>query len=188
MLISKALYTKAEFYKFLDLPQNAGKVFELINGEIVEKMPNFGYSSGVSARFLTFIGMYLLKNDIAHLTDAQGGYDIDAENTLAPDAGVGLKSRLSALPTDSFIPVVPDLVVEVVSQSDLDNPKERIEKKLNKYLQAGVRLIWYAYPMRREVEVHQPGQPVQVFGIDDTLDGGEDLPGFTLPVHDIFRV
>src|SRR5262245_14012549 len=107
MLIGKKVHSKAEFYAYIELPQNARKTFELIDGEIVEKMPTFGYSSGVGARITTFIGMYLLKNDIAFFTDAQGGYDIDDENTLAPDVGVILKSRQSALPNDRYVPIAP---------------------------------------------------------------------------------
>jgi Uma2 family endonuclease len=185
MLIGKKL-SKAEFYEFIHLPKNSGRVFELLNGEIVEKMPSFGYSSGIGARITTFVGMYLLKNDIAHFTDAQGGYDIDDENTLVPDIGVVLKSRQAALPRDRYVPVVPDFVVEVVSQSDLKDPKNRIERKLEIYRAAGVRLIWYVYPERREVEVYQHGQPKQVYGIEHTLDGGDVLPGFILPVREIF--
>jgi Uma2 family endonuclease len=186
MLIGDRTYTKAEFYEFIQMPQQANRVFELINGEIHEKMPSFGYSSGTRARLTTFIGMYLLNNDIAFFTDVQGGYDIDHENTFAPDVGIILKSRLAALPTDQFIPLVPDFVIEVVSPSDQKDYKNRIEKKLNKYIEAGVMLIWYVYPDRKQVEVYKRGQPVQVFGVDDTLDGGDVLPGFTLRVSDIF--
>lgn len=186
MLIGNRTYTKAEFYKFIQLPQQAHRVFELIDGEIHEKMPTFGYSSGTGARLTTFIGMYLLNNDIAFFTDAQGGYDIDDENTFAPDVGIILKSRLAALPTDQYIPLVPDFVVEVVSPSDQKDYKNRIEKKLNKYIEAGVALIWYVYPDRKEVEVYKRGQPMQVYTVDDTLDGGEVLPGFSLRVSEIF--
>ena len=186
MLIDKKAYTKTEFYEFIQLPKHAGRVFELIDGEIWEKMPTFGYSSGTGARVTTFIGMYLLNNDIAHFTDAQGGYDIDDENTFAPDIGVILKSRLAKLPIDRFVPLVPDFVVEVVSPSDQKAHKERIEKKLNKYIEAGVSLIWYIYPDRREVEVYKRGEPMRIVGIDGVLDGGDVLPNFSLPVRDIF--
>lgn len=186
MLIDKQQQTKKEFYKFINLPQNAARIFELIEGEIFEKMPTFGYSSGLSARLTTFIGMYLLKNNIAHMTDAQGAYEVDAKNTLAPDVGVILKSRQPELPSNSFIPIPPDFVVEVVSVSDLKDPENRIEKKLQKYRDAGLPLIWYVFYERQTVEVYRKGQPKQVYGLDDTLDGGDVLPDFTLRVRDIF--
>lgn len=186
MLIDKKTHTKVEFYEFIRQPQHAEHTYELIDGEICEKMPTFGYGSGTGARVTTFIGMYLLNHDIAHFTDAQGGYEIDQENTFAPDVGIILKSRLAQLPPDQYVPLVPDFVVEVVSSSDLKAHKNRIEKKLHKYIEAGVSLIWYVYPERKEVEVYKHGQPKQVVGVDGILDGGDVLPGFTLPVRDIF--
>ncbi len=186
MLICKKLITRAEFYEFIQRPQNATRAFELIEGEMVEKMPSFGYVSGIGARFTTFIGVYLLNNDIAHITDAQGGYDIDDENTLVPDVGIILKSRQAELPVDAYIPIPPDSVIEVVSPSDLKDPKNRIEKKLKKYQDAGVPLIWYAFYDRKEVEVYRRDHPKQIYGINDTLDADDILPGFKLAVADIF--
>lgn len=186
MLIGRKQHTKNEYYTFINRPDHAAQVFELIDGEIVEKMPAFGYSSGLGARLTTFVGMYLLKNPIAHFTDAQGGYDIDDDNTLVPDIGVILKSRQSELPTGSYVPIAPDFVIPVVSVSDLKDPKKLIETKLQKYLDAGVPLIWYVFYEREQVEVYRMGHPKRVYGLDDTLDGGDVLPGFTLPVRDIF--
>lgn len=184
MLIGKKPVTADEFYQFVT--QHPDKVYERIEGEIVEKMPSFGRSSAVGARLTTLVGMHLLANPIAHLTDAQGGYDIDDDDTFAPDIGVILKSRLPELPVDRFIPLAPDFVIEVVSQSDLKDPHNRIDKKLRKYQNAGVSLIWYVYPERREVKVYRQGQPPQIASIDSTLDGGDTLPRLTIRVRDIF--
>jgi len=63
--------------------------------------------------------------------------------------------------------------------------EEEIETKLKLYLAAGV-LVWMVYPERQQVEVYAPSQPRRVMGIDDTLDGGDVLPGFTLPAREIF--
>lgn len=187
MLIGKRLYTKTEFYEFINLPENTDRNFELIDAEILETMPSFPVSGRIAAWMTTFIGMYLIQNDIAHLTISEAGYDINDENTFAPDVAVTLKSRLPELPTGAFVPIPPDIAIEVVSESDLKDPKNRIERKLKKYLEAGVPLTWYVYYERKVVEVHQPGQPVQIVGIDGVLDGGVVLPGFKLAVKDIFR-
>lgn len=184
MLIRKQQVTTEEFYQFVT--QHSDRVYERIEGEIVEKMPSFGRSSAVGARLTTLVGIHLLTNPIAHLTDAQGGYDIDDEDTFAPDIGVILKSRLSQLPVDRFIPLAPDFVIEVVSQSDLKDPHNRIEKKLHKYQAVGVSLIWYVYPERREVEVFRQGHSVQVATVEDMLDGADVLPDLSIRVHDIF--
>lgn len=185
MLVGKKL-KQADYHAYIRLDENADRHFELIDGEIVEKVPNFGYSSGTSATINGLFFVYRLQNPIFFITDAQGGYEIDDENTFMPDVGVILKARLPALPTDAYIPMRPDIAVEVVSKSDLEKPKERIEKKQRAYLAAGVPLTLYVYPERREVEVYRPGQPVQVVGIEGEIDCGAVLPGFALRVSEIF--
>jgi Uma2 family endonuclease len=78
----------------------------------------------------------------------------------------------------------PDLAVEVVS------PDEDIFKKAREYLNAGARIVWAVYAEEQTVYVMRldaQGTLTSVpFGINDTLDGGDVLPGFTLPVRDIF--
>jgi Uma2 family endonuclease len=186
MLMGKSRVSDAAFQAFIDGMAGSGRIFERIEGEIIEKMPTFGYSSGVSARLTTLIGMLLLRNPIAHLTDAQGGYDVDGENRLVPDIGVILKTRLPELPKLDYIPMPPDMVIEVVSQSDLKDPEKRIETKRGRYLAAGVRIVWYVFYERREVEVNRPGQPMRVFRSGETLDGGDVLPDLRILVDDIF--
>jgi hypothetical protein len=112
-----------------------------------------------SARFAILLGIHLLKHPIAHITDAQGGYDIDDDNNYSPDVGIILKSRLPELPVDSL--------------------RER-------YLKAGVKLLWYAYPQRKEVEVHRPDQPVEVIDINGVLDASPVLPNCLINVADVF--
>jgi Uma2 family endonuclease len=186
MLTQEKLIHQREFYEINALDENADKNLELINGEIVEKMPSSTYSSSLGMRIGIYVGIYLLKNPIAHITDGQGGYDINDINTYAPDVGVVLKSRIATLPHEGFAAVVPDLVFEVVSPSDLNQPNQRIIPKREVYLSEGVRLLVYVYPERREFEVYEPDQPMRVLGMDDTLDCGAVLPGFTLAVKDVF--
>lgn len=185
MLIAKRS-NNAAFQEWMQRAENREKQYELINGEMVEIMPSFGQSSGISARFAVLLGIHLLQHPIAHITDAQGGYDIDDDNNYAPDVGIILKSRLPELPIDSFIPLPPDLVVEVVSQSDLNDPRKRIDIKRERYLKAGVKLLWYAYPQRREVEVHRPGQPIEIIDINGVLDASDVLPNCLINVADVF--
>ena len=176
----------AAFREWMQRAENLDKQYELINGEMVEIMPTFGQSSAISARFAILLGIYLLQHPIAHITDAQGGYDIDENNNYAPDVGIILKSRLPQLPANAFIPLPPDWVVEVISQSDLNDPCNRIEIKRERYLKAGVKLLWYAYPQRKEVEVYRPGQPVEVLDITAVLDASIVLPSCLIKVADIF--
>jgi Uma2 family endonuclease len=100
----------------------------------------------------------------------------------SPDAAVVLRNRLAELP-DSFVPMAPDLAVEVLSPSD------RMADALAKvamYLQAGTPLVWLVNTATRTVVVFRSEMdPVTLAG-SDTLDGGDVLPGFSVPVAEIF--
>ena len=186
MAVDKTKYTSQEFWDFVNRPENAEQVFERINGEIVEAMPSNPYSSAVAMRIGHFFMIYLMQNPIGHVTGEQGGYDISDEDTFAPDVAFIAKARQPHLPQDGFNPIPPDLVVEVVSPSDVNDPKQRIQKKLEKYRAAKIPLVWYVYTNPCEVKVYAYGQLIRTAGIDDMLDGGDVLPGFKLPVRDIF--
>jgi Uma2 family endonuclease len=64
------------------------------------------------------------------------------------------------------------------------------QRKALKYLSFGTRLVWVVYPDDQTVDVYRPAEgesaTIQVFGVEDTLDGGDVLPGFSLSVRDIF--
>ncbi len=54
------------------------------------------------------------------------------------------------------------------------------------WLDYGVRLVWVAHPGTRTVDVYLPGGSILTLTEDDSLDGGDVLPGFVCPVRDIF--
>lgn len=173
--------TAAEFEAFALHPENANREFEWIGEEIVEAVSN-PKSSNVGARVTTYVGMYLLTNDIGHLTGADGGYRVSGERYI-PDVGFIRHSKQPELAYDNgYIPNPPDLAVEVLSPGNDDH---RLRIKIANYQAAGT-LVWVVNVVSRTVEVYTPGQPVKILGVDDTLDGGDVLPGFTLNVRDFF--
>lgn len=81
--------------------------------------------------------------------------------------------------------VVPDLAVEVVSPTNL---AEEIDNKITDYFQAGVRLVWVLYPDSGRIYVYQSPTQVSIVERTGTLDGGEVLPGFRLPIAQLYEV
>ena len=103
-------------------------------------------------------------------------------------------ARLSGLPTtirgvgmtadrQGWLEVAPDLAVEVVSPNDSSSD---VTDKVGAYLNAGVRLVWVVYPRKRQVHVHQPGGDVRIVFGDGALDGEQVLPGFRLPLAELW--
>jgi Uma2 family endonuclease len=76
------------------------------------------------------------------------------------------------------------LAVEVISPSD---KRADIAQKQSLYAKAGVPLVWWVDPERREVTVYRLGQTPEVIEATGVLDGGDVLPGFTLELRAIFR-
>jgi Uma2 family endonuclease len=180
MTIRRKMFTVDEFEQFVKLPQNANRRFEYINGELIE-VPSNPYSSQIAALIIAALVYFLRGKNLGHVTGEQGGY-IVAGARVAPDVAYISKARQAALVKEGYNPLAPDLAVEVISPSD---DEALIADKIGLYMQAGV-LLWVVYPPRFEVEVHTPGQPVQTLGLNDRLDGGDLLPGFSLPIRDIF--
>jgi Uma2 family endonuclease len=172
--------TVEDFEAFVDLPENADRNFEFIGGEIVE-VPSNPYSSHIAARIVRYLAAFVDDNNLGHVTTEAGGYKVYGER-YAPDVAYISNKRQPELPRHGYNPNAPDLAVEVVSPSDKQEP---LLTKVTNYLAAGT-VVWVIYPDEKKVSVLLPGQPPKTLTIEDTLDGGDLLPGFSLPVKNIF--
>ena len=83
-----------------------------------------------------------------------------------------------------YTDVVPELVVEIASPNDT---VAAVYDKAMMWLHYGVALVWVVDPDTRTIDVHQNGAPTITLTEDDTLDGGTVLPGFTLPLREVFE-
>ena len=174
--------TAREFEAVAESPENADKILELIAGEVCE-VPSNAYASMISARIAGYIFIYLLAHNIAYLTTEAGGYEIFGER-YAPDVAVVRKEKQLEPVKTGYNPVPPDLAVEVDFPSTRES-RHTLNMKLGSYLAAGT-IVWIVNIDAQQIEVYAPGQSTRVLTINDTLDGDDVLPGFTLPVKDVF--
>ncbi len=176
--------TIADFEAFLDQPENYDQIFELINGEIVA-VPSNPYVSDLAIKLSFFIRLFLMRNNREdHVTGADGGYIIQGE-VYAPDTAYISQERQSTLPRQGFNPGPPDLAVEVISDPKNGQEQQQLRRKVSVYLAAGV-IVWVVDGEARTMEVHAPGEPMQILGVKDTLTVEKLLPGFQLPLADLF--
>ena len=181
MVLKTRLYTVEEFELFITLPENEDRLFELIGGRIYE-VPSNPYSSKIAALIIYALIAYLKTNDIGHVTGEAGGYRVSGER-YAPDVAYISYARQPELPyEEGYNPNAPDLAVEVWSPSDTD-AKYRV--KIANYLATGT-VVWVVNPPEKIVEMYAPGTSTTILDINGTIDGGAVLPGFTLPVKEIF--
>jgi Uma2 family endonuclease len=143
--------------------------------------------SNIAARILVKIGSYADALGLGEVTGADGGYALegDPDTVLAPDVAFVRADRLPSPEERNHFPTMaPDLVVEVLSPTDR---VRAVNKKIELYLASGVQLVWVFNPRRQTVTIRRPDQPARVLRVGAMLDGEDILPGFHLPVADIFR-
>jgi Uma2 family endonuclease len=154
---------------------------ELIEGEIVEKMPNdeHGYLVGELARLLgNFLRQYKLGRVSVEvrLTPTAPAF---WGNSRLPDLAVLLGKR-PVLPTALQDP--PDIAVEVQSPNEsLDSLRD----KADFYLGIGVREVWLVLPRQTRIERVTPQETV-AYDVDEQLISPTLLPGFALPLREFF--
>ena len=162
------------------------RLCELIDGILVEKAVGY-LESVIAGDLLTDINIYSRRRKLGVVSGEAGMMRILANQIRLPDVAFVTHERLAATP-DARRPVpsmAPDLAVEVLSDT---NTKKEMAQKLRDYFAGGTRLVWYVDPPTRTVAVyHKAGEPSQVLTETDALDGEDVLPGFSLPVADVFR-
>lgn len=157
---------------------------ELIDGTLVEKA--MGTLEGILALFIgRKLGEFVEYHDLGLVAGADGAARLAPGNVRIPDIGFFPWSLFpnDELPTDAIWSVTPTLVVEVLSRT---NTAAEIDRKLRELFASGCRLAWVIDPPSRTARVHTSATKFKTLAVGGSLDGGRILPGFTLPLADIF--
>lgn len=169
----------------LDVDRAEGKLCELIDGVLVEKAA--GFKESFLAMFLgRRLGNYAEEHDLGIVLGADGTVELFPGQVRIPDVAFYAWDKLPGrkMPDDPIPGVVPDLAVEVLSRS---NSKGEMFAKRKDYFFAGVRHVWYVDPAAATVDVYTAPDKPTTLGTADALTGGDVLPGFSVPVADLFR-
>jgi Uma2 family endonuclease len=174
--------TLEAYEAFLARPENAERRFELIDGEIVEKMTTEEHSV-IAGNIVTFLNLWLWEHPLG-IAGVEGRHRASEtpEYDLLPDVSFRLHRDMPIVRSGA-VPFMPDLAVEVKSP---DDRLARMRRKADYYLEQGTQIVWLVLPEQRVVHVYTQDATL-VLGESDTLSGDPVLPGFTLPVRDIFR-
>ena len=163
-----------------------GRRLELVKGKVYEMAPAGGRHGYSAMNIGVLMGGHVRSHGLGRVFAAETGFIIqrDPDTVRAPDAAFVSQDRLSAdaIP-DSYIDLIPDLVVEVVSPNDR---RREVQEKVEEWLNAGVRLVWVLYPATRTAIVYRSLSDVSNLTADDYLDGENVVPGFSCPVGDLF--
>ena len=161
------------------------RLVELIDGTLVEKPMGFA-ESRVAAKLIVQLGRHV--EDIGEpgiITGADGTIRVLEKFVRIPDVAYTTWERMpnGQIPVAKVPEVVPNLCVEVLSEG---NTAAEMARKLKEYFVAGVDLVWFIDPDERKVRVFTSPDDVKTLGAKDTLTGGAVLPGFAVPVAEMF--
>jgi Uma2 family endonuclease len=160
------------------------RLCELIDGVLVEKA--MGLRESMLAVFLAhLIHDFLGENPSGIVLGADGMIRTFPGQVRIPDVSFISWERLPSdeVPNEGISRVVPNLAVEVLSPG---NTKAEIDRKLRDYFLAGVELVWVIDPKTQTAKSYTTPEDMQRIGKTGSLDGGSVLPGFRLPLKQLF--
>lgn len=172
--------------EFLAASTPEGKA-ELIRGELRVTPPAGGPHGLAGVNLVLALGVYARQHGLGRVFGDGVGYElVRLPNTVrVPDASF---VRAEQLPAGGLGPglvkLAPDLAIEVLSPSETAS---ELEEKLDDNLTSGTRLIWVVDPTRRTVRILSSDAPVRTLREGELLEGGSVVPGFTMPVSDVFE-
>ncbi len=180
MTTQAKLMTAEELFNMPD----DGYRYELLRGELIKMAPAEGFHGKTAMRISVPLGNHVYQNGLGEVYAAETGYRLAHDHVLAPDVSFISSQRLDAIGEGpGYWPAAPDLVVEVISPSDR---LARVNEKARDWLNAGTRMAIIVNPRRRDVTVHYPDREPVTLTEEDTLYGGDVVPGWELPVRNIF--
>jgi Uma2 family endonuclease len=146
--------------------------------------PTGGDAGPVGAAFTSYLFQHVKPRRLGRVYSAESGFIIFPGRELlrAPDVAFVRADRVPH-GIRGFPQLAPDLVVEVISPTDV---KIAVMTKADMWLDAGVRLVWVADPDDQTITVLGPDRTSRLLRQGDVLDGGEVLPEFRVPVLDFF--
>lgn len=169
--------------QFDNFPFEEDKRYELDEGELIVSDRPAYWHNRVSANLLFSVDRFLRESPIGEALISENVYALSPSTRRSPDLAVILGDRHQELCGATVIPIIPEIVAEVLSPSE--TPR-MIHRKLKQYFEAGVKEVWLIDPEVREIEVWTgPSLPSHALSRNAVLESPL-LPGFALPLEELF--
>jgi Uma2 family endonuclease len=174
--------TEDDVIKMLGAPRK--RICELIDGVLVEKPMGFK-ESALAVVLGSSLQDFAKPMNLGLVAGPDGTIRLWPGRVRIPDVAFISWDRIPGrrMPDKAIPEIAPDIAVEILSES---NTKKEMEIKRDEYFRVGVRLVWEVDPEARTVAVYTSPADVTILGQSAILDGGFVLPGYTLPLADLF--
>jgi Uma2 family endonuclease len=168
--------------------RNGESLFEVVNGKRVELPATSIYAAWIASRFHGILWPFVEKGALGTLVaEALFILDVERDTRRRPDIAFVSAAKWPLdrpLPETGDWQLAPDLAVEVISPNDIFN---QVVSKVGEYFDHGTTQVWLVLPSQREVYVYSAPTQVRIFTDLDTLEGEPLLPGFQLPLANLFQ-
>lgn len=171
--------------ELLDMPDD-GFRYELVRGGIRKMVPTGSRHGYVAGELFGELRTHVKANDLGQVYAAETGFKLasDPDTVRAPDAAFVSRERLAQVgEVSGYFPGAPDLAIEVISPNDRHS--EVVEKALA-WLEAGCLMVLVADPEWRTVTVYRSREEIRILAGGEAVDGADVVPGWTLPVAEVF--
>ncbi len=170
-----------------EAPPAGDVLYEVVDGKIVE-IPGMGADEVCLASFLLEILGSFTRGHRLGIVVSEALFTLDPVRKLRrrPDLAFVSAEKWPIGPRGprrAAFPFAADLAIEVISEG---NSAEDVLAKVREYLVAGARLVWAIFPVAEQVYVYSSPTSVRVLTRADSLDGGDVVLGFALPLADFF--
>ena len=170
--------------EFLGLPNSPRG--EIVDGVFYLVPPAGGPHGNVNSRLLTRLCAYVLEHDLGDVYDSSTAFVLRVGPkplVRSPDVSFVARGKDDPSIPPGSVALAPDLAVETLSPSDRPGEARR---KVDEYLDHGTTLVWLIDPRRRTAAVYAQDRSVRQLSESDALDGGDVVPGFTVPLAFLF--
>jgi Uma2 family endonuclease len=182
MVTANQLITAEELLRMPD----DGFRYELVRGEL-RKMAPAGHTHGrIAINVTTPLDQHVRAHNLGAVYAAETGFKLASNPDLvrAPDVAFIRQERVEEVgDVEGYWPGAPDLAVEVISPSDT---YADVHEKVCDWLDAGTRMVILVMPRKRAVIVYRSLTDIVMLTEHDTLDGRDVVPGWKVPVRDLF--
>jgi Uma2 family endonuclease len=160
---------------------------ELVEGEIIQRMPT-GHPHGyIESLISAFIHLYLREHPIGRcLTGEVGLYTQRNPDTVrGADVVFISNERLKRAQPEGYLDVAPELVVEIMSPNDTWS---EVHAKIGEYFTIDVQAVWVIDPYLEQIHIYHSPDNVTRLTSEDELTEGAILPGFQVPISELFNL
>lgn len=174
--------------EFLAMTLLPGKRYELIHGDVQGEYDGIiRRCGGVVSRCGGMLFQHTLADDRWDMAMGDPGYILERNPDTVRCLDIAL-TALGRIPagTVGFPELAPDLCVEAAYANDA-RATRLLSEKAQMWLDFGAREVWVLNPEETTVTRYRPDIPPNTLAADDILDGEELLPGFSVPVWQLFR-